>query len=374
MDKRTLIAIGLCIGVLIVWTQLFSPKPENKLQAPSSPSPDRAGGGSNGAALDRAGRPDAAGRRSGGGRARGGLARASGRARPRPQVRFVLSSRGGTLVHAQLREKQFLDRDNDPASGHDVVRATDAADAPLRTQFPGSGFPTPADGAWEVSQPAPDTVVFAADVGAVHIEKRYRLDKPRYRLLLDVVVANRGDAPLFSKLLLSIGGRQDPDKRGGGFFSGVSASVSSALCYVNGKVERKSIENLAKDTLKAEDGTGTVGWIATDEKFFLLAAVPSPEVPPQQRTCAAHASGVDAGQVTLSFADRAVAAKGEVSYPFVVFAGPEGHGRPRGGAAARPWWRQGPRPGRRRRPLPRSTSTRRSTSPSRSCRGRSCRC
>ena len=36
-------------------------------------------------------------------------------------------------------------------------------------------LPTPADGAWEVSQPTPDTVVFAADVGTVHIEKRYRL-------------------------------------------------------------------------------------------------------------------------------------------------------------------------------------------------------
>ena len=101
-----------------------------------------------------------------------------------------------------------------------------------------------------MSQPTPDTVVFAADVGAVHIEKRYRLDKARYRLLLDVVVANGGDASVFSKLLLSSGGRQDPDKRGGGFFSGVSASVASALCYVNGKVHRKSIEELAKEPLE----------------------------------------------------------------------------------------------------------------------------
>jgi YidC/Oxa1 family membrane protein insertase len=322
MDKRTLIAIGLCIGVLIVWTQLFSPKPENKLPAPTAPAQTAPAGAPTAQQPSTA--PGAPTPATG-----GAAAAAPAVDRPErqvelstPQVRFVLSSRGGTLVHAQLREKQFLDRDNDPASGHDVVRATDAVDAPLRTQFPGSGFPTPADGAWEVSQPASDTVVFGADVGAVHIEKRYRLDKARYRLLLDVVVANRGDAPVFSKLLLSIGGRQDPDKRGGGFFSGVSASVASALCYVNGKVHRKSIEELAKEPLKAEDGTGTVSWIATDEKFFLLAAVPSPEVPPQQRTCTAHATGTDAGQVTL-FIERAVAAKADISYPFVVFAGPK---------------------------------------------------
>jgi YidC/Oxa1 family membrane protein insertase len=323
MDKRTLIAIGACIGVLIVWTQFFAPKPENKpaqQQAQQQPAPTQTA-----PAAPPTGQPSTAP-----GAPTGGAAAASPAVdRPEkqvelltPEVRFVLSSRGGTLVHAQLRQKQFLDRDNDPASGHDVVRATDAIDAPLRTQFPGSGFPTPADGAWEVSQPDPNTVVFAADVGTVHIEKRYRVDKARYRLLLDIVVTNRGDAPLFSKLLLSIGGRQDPDKRGGGFFSGVSANVSSALCYVNGKVHRQSIESLGKDPIKAEDGTGTVGWIATDEKFFLLAAVPSPEVPPQMRTCAAHATGVDAGQVTY-FADKAVGAKAEVSYPFVIFAGPK---------------------------------------------------
>src|SRR5262249_36050110 len=93
-----------------------------------------------------------------------------------PEGRYVFSRLGGTLVQAQLREKQFLDRSGDASSGHDVVRATDAADAPLRTTFPKSGFPTPPDGAWEVSQPTPDSVVFAADAGNVHIEKRYRLD------------------------------------------------------------------------------------------------------------------------------------------------------------------------------------------------------
>ena len=34
MDKRTIIAIGLCIGVLVLWTQVFAPK-----QPPPSPTP-----------------------------------------------------------------------------------------------------------------------------------------------------------------------------------------------------------------------------------------------------------------------------------------------------------------------------------------------
>src|SRR6185295_17017037 len=136
----------------------------------------------------------------------------------------------------------------------------------------------------EASQPTPTSVVFAADSGNVHIEKRYRLDQARYRLLLDVVVANRGDSPLGSDLTISIGGRQDPDKKGGGFFSGVSANIAAAVCFVNNNLERKAIENLGKESIKG--GDGSVNWIATDEKFFLLAGVPYAQPPGKSRTCA----------------------------------------------------------------------------------------
>src|SRR4029078_7207874 len=108
-----------------------------------------------------------------------------------------------------------------------------------------------------------------------------------------------------SKLVVSIGGRQDPEKRGGGFFSGVSANISSALCYVSGNrnPNRISIENLGKDSIKESDGNGNVLWIATHEKFFLLAAVPSVETPQQSRICATRPTGTDAGQGTLRFAE-----------------------------------------------------------------------
>jgi YidC/Oxa1 family membrane protein insertase len=313
MEKRVVIAIGLCIGVLILWTQLFPPP---KPTAPPAPPPGQTAPASAPVAQPAPGTGAGTG--------------APVTNRPErqleivtPEVRFVFSSLGGTLLHAQLREKQFLDRAGDPASGHDIVRTLDSREAPLRTTFPDSSFPTPADGAWEASQPTPNTVVFAADSGNVHIEKRYRVDDARYRLQLDVVVSNRGDAPVGSDLVLAVTGRQDPDKRGGGFFSGVSANLASAVCYVNTKVERKAIEKLDKDQIKDEDGKGTVSWIATDEKFFLLAAVPSAEPPPRDRFCRVASLGTDVGQVTVRFAERVVAPKAEVSYPFIVFAGPK---------------------------------------------------
>ena len=74
----------------------------------------------------------------------------------------------------------------------------------------------------------------------------------------------------------------------------------------------------------AEDPQRAVSWMATDEKFFLLAAVPYPETPPgRDRTCTSGRRRQDAGQVKLSSRERTVPPGGETSYPFTLFAGPK---------------------------------------------------
>jgi YidC/Oxa1 family membrane protein insertase len=320
MEKRVVIAVVLSVGVLLLWTALFPPQkppapaapvaqtqPAPGTTAPAAPGTPTPAGAPSGTAPAVTNRPER-------------LLEIS-----TPEVNYVFSSLGGVLVHAKLRAKQFLDNPNDPNSGHDVVRSTDVADAAFRLTFPPPGLPTPADGSWEATQPSREAVTFATDVGDVHIEKRFRVDEARYRLRLEVVVANRGKADVSSKLLMSIGGRQDPEKRGGGFFAGNSANIAGALCYKNGDRNpiRKSIESLGKESIKEGEGEGSILWIGADEKFFLLAAVPSPESPPQSRICATHPTGTDAGQVTLRFAERTVAPQGEVSYPFIAWAGPK---------------------------------------------------
>jgi YidC/Oxa1 family membrane protein insertase len=310
MDKRIIVAAGLCFVVMIVWTKLFP------VQAPPPPptsaqSVPAAGTQAKGAA------PSTLPPAPSGGPVTN---------RPEqlveidsPDVRFVFSSLGGTLVHAQLLSEKFVDRPGDPSSGHDLV-ASDPKEAALRTTFPSSGFPAPADGAWEVRRPDPKTVVFATDTGSAHIEKRYTVDTTRFRLQLDVSIANRSAQPIDQHLTIALAGRQDPEKRGGGFFAGSSANIASALCFIDDKIDRKAIDKLGKDGI---DKLGAVKWIGTDEKFFLLAAIPYPESPPRERRCASSPLADGAGDVTLSFAERTVPAQGSVDYAFAVFAGPK---------------------------------------------------
>jgi YidC/Oxa1 family membrane protein insertase len=318
MEKRVILAIGLCVAVMIAWTRFFPvrpPTPAPVAQTAPATTPEAA-------------KPIVAGGPSGpSGAGPGAAAGAPISNRPEqkveletPDVRFVFSSRGATLLHAELRNTKFRDRPQDPASGHDLVGTLEPQEAPLRTTFPKSGFPEPADGSWETRQPAPNTVVFATDTGSVHIEKRYIADTTRYRLHLEVTVTNRGAQPVDQHLAISLSGRQDPEKKGGGFMSGSAANTASVLCAVDDKVERKPIEKLGKDPL---DKLGAVKWVATDEKFFILAAVPYPESPPHERGCAATAQPDGTGQVTLSFAERTVPPQGTVDYAFAIYAGPK---------------------------------------------------
>src|SRR5437762_5839866 len=127
MEKRFIIAIVLCAGVLFAWQTLFPPpKPAAPPPAPpvaASPAPS---------APSTAGAPAP----SAAGAPTTPAAGAPSVARPErevelvtPAVRFVLSNRGGTLRHAQLREQKFLMRKGDPSSGLDIVRTIDPAHA-----------------------------------------------------------------------------------------------------------------------------------------------------------------------------------------------------------------------------------------------------
>ena len=76
------------------------------------------------------------------------------------------------------------------------------------------------------------------------------------------------------------------------------------LCAVGDKVERSPIEKLVKDPIEK---AGAVRWIGSDEKFFLIAAVPYPEPRPANRVCSARSADGQVGEVVLKFSGRTLA-------------------------------------------------------------------
>jgi YidC/Oxa1 family membrane protein insertase len=319
MEKRVILAVVLCAGIFIAWQKLFPPpRPTATAPAPVATAPANPGAPPSAAAGSTPGA--------------GTGAAAPGLAVNHPErevelrtdnVRYVLSSAGGTLRHAQLTNEKFLSRKGDPTSGYDVVRTLDAQTAPFRTNFPGSGFPTPPDGAWEVNQPSSDVVLFSAETDAVHIEKRYTVEKARYRLRLDVSVTNKSSKPQSQHLAISVFTRQDPNGKSGGFFGGSSANIAAVLCQVNDSTERTPTEKLEKNANEPVEKTGNVSWVGADEKFFLVAAVPYPENPPRDRKCVERGLPAEVGEGLLSFTERELAPAEHTTYAFELYVGPK---------------------------------------------------
>ena len=318
MEKRVILAIVICAGIFILWQQLFPPpKPQVTPPAPvtsSAPASPTTPSTAPAAAAPGAG-------------ATAGAATTPIVNHPEqevelatPAVRFVLSSAGGTLKHAQLQEEKYRLVKDDPTSGFDLVRTTSPATASFRLAFPGSSFAAPPDGSWEVSRPTSDTVVFRAETDSVRIEKRYHAESARYRLQLDVTIENKTAKPVSEHLVMQLFAHQDPNGKSGGFFGGSSANTASILCYVGDKTERTSVDKLAKETVEK---VGNVRWIGADEKFFLVAAVPFPESPPHDRTCTGRSVPGEIGQGDLTFSERELGAAGKTTYSFVLYTGPK---------------------------------------------------
>lgn len=310
MEKRVIVAVVLCVAVLVLWSKFFPaphappPPPAPAATAPAAPSLPPATPAPEAPAANAPAPTNRPEERV---------------VLDSPDQRFVLSSRGGTLQQARLKDARFLEHAGDPLSGHDIIRVQQGP-GEFKTTFPSSGFAAPSDGAWRTDRPAPDTVLFTAETDAVRIEKRYRVDTTRYRLHLDVVVHNKTAKSQDHHLAIHIRGRQDPEKKGGGFLSGSTANVSSIVCQVGDKTERESIEKLVKNPL---DKIGNILWMGADEKFFLLAAVPYPEQPPHERKCTATSADGEVGEGVLSFAERSVPPGGSTTYSFSIFAGPK---------------------------------------------------
>jgi YidC/Oxa1 family membrane protein insertase len=312
MEKRTLLAVAICIGILVVWWKVFPPTPpapppaKPAASAPASPAPSAPGA------------PPAAGTPA-------GSAAPSTPAGPESRVvlesegaRYVLSSWGGTLRQVVLKEPRFLADAKDPKSGLQIVGTTTPETAPLRTSFAKGNVPAPGD--YQVVRSSATEVVFRGENDQVAVEKRYRVDG-RFQLALEVTVENKTGATLEQSLALHLYNRQDPEKLGAGFWDVASASHATLVCAVNeDDIERANIESAMKEP---SEKRGVVRWAAADDKYFAIAAVPHAENPPRERVCNRRAVDPLTGEATLTFAARTVPAGGNTSYPFTVFAGPK---------------------------------------------------
>ena len=302
MDKRTLLAIAISMGIILVWWKIFPPV----TPPPSAPAATQtaSGSGPTAAAPDPMAKMVAA---------QGPEQKAT---LAGPGAHYVFSSWGGSLRQVVLTEPRFLADKKNPDSGLEMIGVQRPDLAELLLTAPKADFDMP-EGAWAMTQPSPDQVVFRAENDKIAVEKRFHLEGD-YRLGLDVVLENKTEAALGGSLAVRLFTRQDPEKTGGGFFSG-QGDLASLVCFVGDKVERATLAALQKEP---KEFTGTVSWVAADTKYFAVAVVPHPANTPNGH-CGARALDGQHAEAYLSLPRRTIAPHGKDSTTFTVYAGPK---------------------------------------------------
>ena len=171
-------------------------------------------------------------------------------------------------------------------------------------------------------------------------------------------VANRGEDAIGSKLAVSRQRRaRTPTSAAAASSRAYRPTWRRRSAYVNGSVERESIESLAQEPDRGQGRDGAAGSRRT-RSSSCSRRFPIPRCRRATAPAARCATGTDVGQVTLRFAERAVRAEQRGQLPVHRLRGPQGHGGPRGGPAGRRGGAGRAASGR----APRSTSRRRSTS------------
>jgi YidC/Oxa1 family membrane protein insertase len=303
MDKRLGLALVISMGILIAWWKIFPPpQPPPPKPTPAATQPATTAGTTpvsgpaGGAATDVKAAPT--------------NAPDHWESLDTAQATYVLSTWGGTLREAKIKEKKFADVQ--------IVRTYTSETAPLLTTFTSSDFSLAATAPYTVAR-RDNGLVFSTDSAGVVVEKTYRPGPGRYQLLLDVTVTNNRDKPITESFFLHLFGRQDPAKKGGSFLSYASANLTEMVCYIGEKAERTNVDNLNKGQ---KEFTGNIGWMAADEKFFTLASVPHHGTPGDQKCLARALDGLTA-EVLLSFSNRTIPAGQKTTYSFTVFGGPK---------------------------------------------------
>jgi YidC/Oxa1 family membrane protein insertase len=302
MDKRLGIALAISMGILIVWWKIFPP-PQPTPRPPASPVTQTAP--TSGPTPGNAAAPTSDGKAPANAPERWEKLETA-------EAEFSLSSWGGTLREVKVKEKKF--------GGLQIVRTHTPELAPLLSTFTSSDFTLAATSPYTVSRPAENALLFTAEAGGVVVEKRYTVEPGRYRLRLDVNVSNNRDKPVTESMVLHLFGWQDPSKKGGSFLSYASANLTEMVCYVSDKPERSNVDSLNKGE---KTFTGTVRWMAADEKFFTVAAVPYTDTLEGAQKCVQRALDGLTAEVLVPFTNRTIAPGQKTTYSFTVFGGPK---------------------------------------------------
>jgi len=234
-----------------------------------------------------------------------------------PAIHVVLSSYGGTLAHAVLKNPRYLRTVDGKTVPVDLVRGGEGYGRPLATRFGGALAQANPLAAFEVVRDADGRgVKFQRTEGPFRIEKRYQIIREHQ---LDLTVSVTGGNP--ESVEVNYPGNQPPATvPQGGFFGRIIhpyPNLTTAICRVDGSSHRSASGKTEEVTLPEGGKLGLVQYAGLDERFFVAAVLPRGD---RQGQCILR--GAPSGELEASL-ELPMAGESGASRHFGVYLGPK---------------------------------------------------
>ncbi len=331
MEKKTILAIVICIGIWLLWSMFFM-EPPKKPAAPDGGTVDgavaagpQAGNPPGNAPTEPGGKPDAPAEEEA--------------PTERPDERTVtlkndlfeatFTSRGARLKAMKLAN--FHERDEaKPAEalGPEDLVSTDAeARWPLGIRFrtENSSFKLGSYTDWSVVKESADEVVFRftdpKDGSVPVITKTFKIQPDSYVLQMDVGLQNRSESSVTEQLMVDVFANYAPPVKTGCF--GAPSVPRSPMCMKGEEIIPSSSGCTSAAQLKpgeARTEEPNIHWTGINEQYFLTALIP---VGVDRSVCHLEARHDNLLMASLMVPEQVIPPGGSTDHQFRIYAGPK---------------------------------------------------
>lgn len=352
MEKRVLLAVALCMGLIFVWPKIFppaQPPPTVNTQIPTPKGPG--GAGDKTPAANSAANSGATPAANPAAAPSTGSGQAPATVQPEEltevswhdgKYRAVLTSHGGAVKSFELLDKKYMSASAWILTGpDDKPEPRQVADQPtnlinsnrpaLLTHFRPGEYPLPPIPAqsWQRIENQHEAqrhrVVYQLNTPDVVVTKTYDFRADVYSVPVIIEVRNQRQARQVHHLSLSLDGYQNPGQVSGGFLSAFSPSAPQHEVTWDraSKYHAANLELLRKGP-DAEDLKGNIRWIGIGQKYFLLAAaLGSDDKEAKQASTQERLPGSGAMTIATEYAERPLDPGQSATYHVTLFAGPK---------------------------------------------------
>jgi YidC/Oxa1 family membrane protein insertase len=287
MDKKTILAVVLSLGVFLAYQMFFAPTPPPKQAAPAQESKQ--------VSKDTAAKPPAT-------QATAAAPKSAAEKEAAPKdikvetenYTAIFSTRGGALKSFQLKGyqkectectddiypkiKNFVTGQNQPAKAKskdliELVAVNEAMPYPLAITFPETAAEIAADSIYDADVIKLDMknakekqrLVFSRIFnGKIKVEKIFTFNPDNYSIALDVKVSNLTDTPMTQIPHLNWYQYVDPKR------AEDSYGHEGPVAYVSKSIKRKKVSDISTDTNLGPD----VSWGGFENKYFMALIIP----------------------------------------------------------------------------------------------------